>query len=139
MTSPSSERRARAARKPRFVLDSSALLTMIKEAPGGSVVGAQLRQSAISAVNWSDVLTSARAHGVEVGNLRRDLELVGLEIFPFTAEDAEVASTFHDATHDLCTCDRACLALAARLGLPVLTADALWQKLAVGVDIQLIR
>jgi ABC-type antimicrobial peptide transport system ATPase subunit len=35
--------------------------------------------------------------------------------------------------------DRACLALAIQLNLPVLTADKLWQQLDVGVAIQLIR
>jgi PIN domain nuclease of toxin-antitoxin system len=35
--------------------------------------------------------------------------------------------------------DRACLALALRLGLPVMTADRIWGKVTLGVDVQLIR
>jgi PIN domain nuclease of toxin-antitoxin system len=35
--------------------------------------------------------------------------------------------------------DRACLALAQQLDLPVLTADKIWQRLDIGVSIQLIR
>jgi PIN domain nuclease of toxin-antitoxin system len=35
--------------------------------------------------------------------------------------------------------DRACLALARRLQLPVLTADRDWARLDLGVEVQLIR
>ena len=34
---------------------------------------------------------------------------------------------------------RACLALAQRVGLPVLTADRTWAKLAVGVEVKVVR
>ena len=35
--------------------------------------------------------------------------------------------------------DRACLALAQELNLPVLTADRAWISLGIGVEIRLIR
>ncbi len=35
--------------------------------------------------------------------------------------------------------DRACLALARRLGLPVLSADRTWLKVDVGVAVEFIR
>jgi len=35
--------------------------------------------------------------------------------------------------------DRACLALAQRLGLPAVTAGRVWQGLSVGVEIRVIR
>jgi PIN domain nuclease of toxin-antitoxin system len=35
--------------------------------------------------------------------------------------------------------DRACLALAKQRGLPVLTADRIWQTLDLGVAVVLIR
>jgi len=35
--------------------------------------------------------------------------------------------------------DRACLALEVRLGLPVLTADREWRKLALNVEIRVVR
>jgi len=124
---------------PKFVLDTSALLTMMKQAPGGSVVGAQVTQSAISAVNWSEVVEALRTDDVDVEGMRRDLEIVGLSIFPFTPEDADDAATLWDASHGLSLGDRACLTLAKRLRVPVLTADSTWKQRAVGVDVQLVR
>ncbi len=124
---------------PRFVLDTSALLTLMKQAPGGSVVGAQLTQSAISAVNWAEVVEALRADGLEIDGMRGDLEIVGLSIFPFTPEDADNAATQWDAAQGLSLGDRACLSLAQRLGLPVLTADATWQDRTSGVEVQLVR
>ncbi len=35
--------------------------------------------------------------------------------------------------------DRACLALAQRLGLPALTADRAWKDLSLGIEVQVIR
>jgi ribonuclease VapC len=35
--------------------------------------------------------------------------------------------------------DRACLALAERLALPVLTADRVWADLDLGIEVVLIR
>ena len=35
--------------------------------------------------------------------------------------------------------DRYCLALAQRLGVPVLTADQQWANVSVGIAIQVIR
>jgi len=42
-------------------------------------------------------------------------------------------------TRGLSICDRACLALAKRLGLPVVTADREWVSLDLGVVVTLIR
>jgi ribonuclease VapC len=35
--------------------------------------------------------------------------------------------------------DRACLALAKQLGLPALTTDRIWEHVAIGVPVQVIR
>jgi PIN domain nuclease of toxin-antitoxin system len=35
--------------------------------------------------------------------------------------------------------DRSCLALARSLGAPLLTADRAWQRIDLGIEIELIR
>lgn len=95
----------------------------------------------MSTVNWSEVYQRWLARGVDVTDLRADMEALGIEVVPFTVEDAEQAAELWRMTRQqgLSLGDRACLGLARRLGLPVLTADRAWLDLDLGVDVQAIR
>jgi PIN domain nuclease of toxin-antitoxin system len=123
------------------VIDASALLAMIRGEAGAATVEAVLDGAAISAVNWSEVYHRAVEHGVDVAGLRADVEGLGVEIVPFSADDAERAAELVPVTRErgLSLADRACLALADRLGLPVVTADRSWLGLDLGVEIRAIR
>ncbi len=124
-----------------FTLDTSAVIAMMRDTPGGSVVGVQIRQAAISSVNWTEVVDDCRAHDIDADKLKRDLEAIGLKIVEFTARDARKAAEFWDPSRRirLSLSDRACLALASRLGVPVMTASRAWEHLSVGVEIRLLR
>ncbi len=95
----------------------------------------------MSGVNWAEVLQRRVARGIPIEGLRADLEALGLTIVPFTAEDAEASAKLWPNTRSLGLSlgDRACLALALRLGLPALTADRVWAGLQVGVEVQVVR
>lgn len=123
------------------VLDASAVLAALQGEPGGLDVEAQLERAALSGVNLAEVLQRSLARGVVVEGIREDLEALGLTILPFTVEDADAVAKLWLATHKLGLSlgDRACLALAARLGVPAVTADRAWGALAIGVQIQVIR
>ena len=124
-----------------WVLDASALLAFLHGERGGDLVERELEHAVISSVNWSEVVYTSLSHGVSVDGLREDLEALGLSIEPFTVEDAERAAMLRPQAQPLGLSlgDRACLALALRLGLPILTADRVWQKLELGLRIELIR
>lgn len=126
---------------PRFALDTSALLAMMQHAPGGSVVGARLRHSAISTVNLAEVLDYSRTHGIDIDGMVDDLQSLGLRIEPFTATDANAIAELADPTRSphLSLSDRACLVLAQRLGVPALTADYAWSQLQLDIEIQVLR
>lgn len=70
-----------------------------------------------------------------------ELAVVGLSFFSFDKQQARIAGNLWKQTKELGLSlgDRACLALAQHLELPVLTADKIWQQLDIGVSIQLIR
>ncbi|HET7044622.1 MAG TPA: type II toxin-antitoxin system VapC family toxin [Gaiellaceae bacterium] len=123
------------------VLDASALLALLHAEPGAPVVEDAVERAVISAVNWSEVQQRRVAHGVDGTGLRADVEGLGVAIEPFTAEDAEQAAELWAPTRSLglSLADRACLALALRLGRPALTADRAWLELDVGVEIRSIR
>lgn len=95
----------------------------------------------MSSVNLAEVLQKSVARGIGVEGRRQHLERAGLVILPFTAEDAEMSARIRLQTRPLGLSlgDRACLALAMRLGLPALTADQRWKQVKVGVAIQLVR
>ncbi len=126
---------------PSYVLDASALLAFSHGEAGAAEVGPLLSSSVISSVNWAEVLQRAVAAGLAVAGKREDMESLGLQIYPFTAEDAESTALLWPMGRrvGLSMGDRACLSLAQRLGLPALTADRVWATLNLDVEVRLIR
>jgi PIN domain nuclease of toxin-antitoxin system len=129
------------AGEPEAVLDASALIALLWEEPGAEAVEALLGRSVVSAVNWSEVLQRYDALGLGVQGRRDSVEALGIVIEDFTGDDAEATSGLWASTRTagLSLADRACLALARRLGLPAHTADREWRKVDVGVEVVLIR
>jgi ribonuclease VapC len=127
--------------RPQIVLDASALLAMLHNEPGGEDVVKEMENAVLSSVNLSEVIQQSLKRNVDVTAFREDLEAIGLTIFPFTADDAEAAAQLWSAAHSLGLSlgDRACLALAQRLSLPVLTADKIWHDLRIGITVRVIR
>jgi ribonuclease VapC len=64
-----------------------------------------------------------------------------LTIEGMTAADCVEVARLRSTTmrQGLSLADRACLALAARLGVPALTTDRAWADAGVDVEVQLIR
>jgi ribonuclease VapC len=125
------------------VLDASALLALILGEPGGERVQGVLTDCAMTAVNLSEVV----GHFARIGSPEADIRLM-LDPLPFVRvaldeELAFIAGLMLPATREagLSFGDRACLALANKLGVQALTADRAWQRIgrAVGVEIELIR
>jgi len=123
------------------VLDASALLALLNVEPGSSVVSGLAQSAAISSVNWCEVFGRLRAAGVDGDALRTQMAETGIAVVPFDGIDAEAAGEFVPRTRrqGLSLADRACLALAARLGVPAVTADRAWTTLDVGVAVVCIR
>jgi ribonuclease VapC len=125
------------------VLDASALLAVLNGEPGGAAVVPLMADAAISAVNWSEVVQKALAHGVSVSpaDLRTDVEALGVDVRPFTASQAEIAASLWSSTKHLGLSlgDRACLALATEIGATAITADAAWARLALSITVRVVR
>ena len=125
------------------VLDASAVICLLRDEPGADRVRGELDGARISAVNWAEVLRKV-VHAGDPG-IAGDLEpwatAAGLSVADFTVDDARVAARLWAPTREvgLSLGDRACLALAERLAMPVLTADRAWTGLSVTTDIRVIR
>jgi ribonuclease VapC len=124
-----------------YLLDTSAFLAFANREPGGDRVQAVLRTSFISAVNASEVIGKLTGQGFSLDEAEKYLVQFVKGVIPFDNQHAVLAASFLPATRalGLSLGDRACLALAKQLGLPVLTADQVWSKLDIGVSIEVIR
>lgn len=129
------------------MLDASAVLALVQNEPGARVVAAALAVTAvISVINWAEVLSKVAEANGDVDELAVSLRGDGflgdaLSIEPMTEGDCLTVAWMRPVTRSagLSLADRTCLALARRLGLPVLTADRSWLDLELGIDVRLIR
>jgi PIN domain nuclease of toxin-antitoxin system len=127
----------------RFVIDSSALLALLRNERGGTTVAPLLADSAMCTVNLSEVVAHYARTGSSEADIRSLLTGLGFESVPLDDDLAYTAGMLIPLTRSagLSFGDRACVALALRLGAKVITADRVWSRIAdaVGVEIELIR
>jgi ribonuclease VapC len=125
----------------RIVLDSSAVIALVNREPGGDVVRANLAEAMICTVNVAEIVGRLMRKGESVEAVRRLLATFDFDIADFDSELAvKTGALIVDTSKvGLSLGDRACLAVAARYGLPVMTADRSWASLNIGVAVQLIR
>jgi ribonuclease VapC len=119
------------------VLDASTLLAYLQDEDGAAEVEEVLAQRAtMGAANLAEALSTLAQHGADPRAVVIELEERGvlgglLAVEPLTVEDAVAIAQMREPTRDygLGLGDRACLALAGRLDLPVMTADRVWVEL----------
>ena len=124
------------------VLDASAVLAVILAEPGAARVNQAIADGAfISSVNVTEVVTRQINLGVSDADARANVEELEIEVVPFDEELAYRAGLLRSATRSagLSLGDRACLALAERLGVPALTTDRVWGTLQLGIQIEIVR
>jgi len=123
------------------ILDSSAILAVLFGEPGHETVDRNLGSAAVCAVNVTEVITRLIDDSGAVDDALARLAALGLAVMPFDERLSLRAGALRGSTRNrgLSLGDRACLALAEREHVPVLTADRAWAGLAIGIDIRLIR
>ncbi len=124
-----------------IVFDASAILAHLNEEPGAERASAFLGNAIICAVNYSEIVAKLVERGASLSLIRPALSRYGLEIVPFDGDLAERAGALRAKTRafGLSLGDRACLALAERSRLPVLTADHMWKELNLHIDVEVLR
>jgi ribonuclease VapC len=132
---------------PAVVLDASALLAYVHGERGASEVRKAFDgETAISAVNWAEVLSKLADTGLDpvtTSKRMREQAVIGsaLVVWPFDERFALDVAGLRDQTrpYGLSLGDRACLALGSFLKVPILTADRKWGELKLRVALRFIR
>ena len=125
------------------LLDASAILVALYEEPGFARVRDALgKGAAVSAVNAGEVAAHLRTNDWSAGQVADVFDDLSIEVVPFDREPALLSGAYRPRTRHLGLGlgDRACLATARRLRIPVLTADRVWERIELrGVEIVVIR
>ncbi len=124
-----------------IVFDASVILAHLNGEPGADRAAAHLGDAVMCAVNLSEIIAKLVERGARLSLIRPALSRYGLEIIPFDEDLAERAGALRASTKafGLSLGDRACLGLAERSRLPVLTADRMWKDLGLHIDVQILR
>jgi len=124
-----------------YVLDASALLTILNQEPGKERVEAILGQATVSTVNVAETIGKLIDAGMTSANAIASVELLHLEVIDFDMEMARIAGSLKQSTKKLGLSlgDRCCLALGIVRGSIVVTADRLWSRLRLDVQVEVLR
>lgn len=124
-----------------YVLDASALLAVIFQEAGSEKLEGSLDGAVMSSVNLSEVVAKLLEKGFSQETMHEFLTGFGLRSNDFEIQDAFAAGKLRPLTKDfgLSLGDRACIALAQRLDLPVVTSDQAFEGAAELVKVELIR
>ena len=127
----------------KAVVDSSVILACLNREPGFETWLPWLDDAACSANIIAEVATKLVEKGISADRAARAIAAFEFAVFPVDYADALAIGALHAATRSagLSLGDRSCLALANRLGLPAVTADRAWSRVAAaaGVEVHQIR
>ena len=115
------------------VLDASAVLALLQQEPGHTLVAPFVGRAAWSTVNLCEVAGKLTDRGVPALEVQEVLDALSLTAHDFDVELGLAAAELRRITPvSLSVGDRACLALAQRLNLPAVTAERQWKQLPLG-------
>lgn len=120
--------------------DSSALVAILQEEPGGDVAAARLSEGRASALILGETLSKIGQRGRSPQAAAAKLKQAGLTVDPVTEDDALAAAALYVlANRGVSLADRFCLAHAMARKVPVMTSDRPWAELDLPVDLVFIR
>ncbi|OQX04642.1 MAG: twitching motility protein PilT [Thiothrix lacustris] len=127
----------------KAILDASAILAYLLDETGAEVVAPFLEDGAgvVSSVNYAEVVSKLTDHQMPPVAIQSVLDDLDMEIIPFDTQQAFITGELRTVSKPLGLSlgDRACLALASVLQLPVLTADHHWTLMPGRLDVRVIR
>lgn len=124
-----------------MILDASAVVALLFQEPGHTVVASHIGTASISTVNLAEVLSRCVRADIDPRAVDQQLQEIGLNYLPLTPDIAMLVAQLepHCRPLGLSLGDRACLATALACNDAVLTTDRVWGELDLDLDIQILR
>lgn len=127
----------------KIVLDTSAVLAYLFQETGADQVLPVLEAGSgiISSVNYAELVGKLVDQGMPVEIIRETLFDLELEVIDFDAAQAFETGILRTISKafGLSLGDRACLALALTMKLPVMSADRVWLNVPLPTELRMIR
>ena len=126
----------------KVILDSSAMLALIKNEEGSSIVEELLGNIVMSSVNVSEVAAVLLESEMSPEQVTQAIEPFIDSMIDFDFAHSILCAALKQSTKHLGLSlgDRACISLGIKLELPIYTADKIWSELKLkNADIKLIR
>lgn len=123
-----------------YILDASALLALLNNETGSKIVEGKISSCCISTVNYSEVVAKLVEKNMPASLIQQSIQLLRIKLLAFDENIAFEAGKLRLETKKfgLAFGDRACLASAIVLRLPVITSDKVWIKISTKIGVQCI-
>ncbi|HWT51071.1 MAG TPA: type II toxin-antitoxin system VapC family toxin [Caulobacter sp.] len=124
-----------------YVMDASAILAVLNGERGRDRAMKAMSSGRICAINLAEVVSNMAEEGVRETEIESWAQRLPVVVVDFDRDLAMQAGFLRKTTSHkgLSLGDRACLALAMRENLPVMTGDRAWTDLDLPVEVVLIR
>lgn len=127
---------------PAILLDASAILAFLRREPDYERVTQYLGSAScyVSCANLAEVISKLQEHKLDDTMIATIIGGLPIEVLHFSAKQGQIAGFLRNRTkpYGLSLGDRACLATAQDLDLPVLTSDRVWLNLSVELGLNII-
>lgn len=129
------------SRNKKILLDTSAIIALLKKEPGYEILEDLVANSSISSVNLSELVAVLVRSGIAENEIDEIITDILPEIIPFSEDLAIQAGKLAKHTKDfgLSFGDRACIATGINHNMTIYTTDKIWQELKSLADIILVR
>jgi PIN domain nuclease of toxin-antitoxin system len=125
----------------KAVLDSSALLSFINHEHGAEIVAEYIDGAVMSSINLAEVIAVLSLVDIPEETIANIVNDLNIEIIGFDQEQALQTGFLRKNTKipGISLGDCACINLANIKNLPIITADKIWSKLDLTINVILIR
>ena len=121
------------------LLDASALVALLYDEPGGAETERYIDDATVLTVNLEETAGALVRDGMSPAVARRTLDVLDLDVVDYTVPMAWRSVDLRLLLPPrLGFADRACLAAASVLGIPVVTAHTAWPAAGVVAGVQII-